>query len=150
MKVIVDNRKARFDYHFEEVYEAGLVLTGSEVKSLRQGRANLQDAYAVLKGGEAFLLGSHIAAYDKGGIVNHDPYRTRKLLLHKKEIAEMGGRVHQKGMTIVPVKLYFDDHGLAKIQVALARGQKSYDKRHAMAERDAKRAIDRAMKSSRR
>lgn len=148
MKVIVDNRRARFNYMTFDVYEAGLQLLGTEVKSLRQGRANLQDAYGTLKGGEAFLLGAHIAPYDKGSsFQNHDPYRTRKLLLHRREIAEIGGRIRERGMTLVPLKLYFDDRGRVKVQVAVAKGKKSYDKRRQMAERDAKRAIDRALRA---
>lgn len=147
MKVIVDNRKARFDYQTFEVYEAGIELVGTEVKSLREGRANLQDAYATVKGGEVYLLGAHIAPYERGSAFSvHDPYRTRKLLLHRREIAEMTGKVRERGMTLVPLRLYFNGRGRAKVEIAVARGRKRYDKRRQIAERDAKRAIARALR----
>jgi SsrA-binding protein len=145
-KLIADNRRARHDYHLLERIEAGLVLTGTEVKSLRDGRASLQQAYADVRGGEAWLVGAHISVYDQGNIANHDPDRDRKLLLHKKELASLTGKVAQRGLTLVPTKLYFKD-GRVKVELALARGKDQRDKRRDVAERDAKRQIERALKS---
>jgi SsrA-binding protein len=147
-KLVVDNRRARHEYHLLERVEAGLVLTGTEVKSLREGRASLQQAYADVRDGEAWLVGAHISVYDQGNIANHDPDRDRKLLLHKKELASLAGKVAQRGLTLVPTKLYFKD-GRAKVELALARGKRAYDKRQALAERDAKRETERAMKGQR-
>src|SRR5438128_2089104 len=121
-RLVVDNRRARHDYHLLERVEAGLVLTGTEVKSLREGRASLQQAYADVRDGEAWLVGAHISTYDQGNIANHDPDRDRKLLLHKKELASLAGKVAQQGLTLVPTKLYFKD-GRAKVELALARGK---------------------------
>ncbi len=150
VKVIAENRKARHDYSIIETYEAGVVLTGTEVKSLRAGRANLKDAYAaVTKSGEVYLYNAHISEYDHGNIFNHEPRRDRKLLMHKKEILKLLGKTREKGYTLVPLTLYFS-HGLVKCKLALAAGKKLYDKRRDMADRSAKREIDRAMKSRNR
>ena len=146
MKLVTDNRKARFDYAIEETLEAGLSLTGTEVKSLRQGHANLRDAHAYIRNGEVFLLNAHIAPYEQGNRMNHDPTRSRKLLLHRREIDHLEGRVRQQGMTLVPLRIYFNDRGRAKVEIALGRGKKKYDKRQTIAERDAKRQIARAMR----
>jgi SsrA-binding protein len=143
-KLIAQNRKARHDYHIEETYEAGLVLVGTEVKSCRAGKANLADAYAVVKGGEAWLLGCHISPYSHGNRANHDPVRPRKLLLHRAEIEKLQVATSQEGRTLVPLRLFFK-HGLAKAEIAIARGKKLYDKRHDQAERDARRAMQREL-----
>jgi SsrA-binding protein len=143
-KLIAQNRKARHDYHIEDVIEAGLVLTGTEVKSLRAGRASLVDGYATISGGEAWLQGVHIPEYDQGTWTNHEPRRGRKLLLHRSEIARLIAKTRESGLTIVPLALYFKD-GKAKVELALARGKKSYDKRQALAEKQAKREADRAV-----
>lgn len=143
---IAENRKARHDYFIEDVLEAGLELTGTEVKSMRLGRVNLRDSFARVVDGEMFLMNCHVAPYDKGNRWNHDPYRNRKLLLHKKEIRELQAKVKQDGMTLVPLRLYFDKHGRAKLSLAVARGKKQYDKRHSIHEREAMRHIDRVIK----
>jgi SsrA-binding protein len=143
-KVIAQNKKARHDYHLDEFYEAGLVLTGTEVKSLRAGRASLVDAYARIKDGEMWLEGAHIPEYDQGSWTNHEPRRPRKLLLHREEIAKLIGKTKESGLTLIPLSMYFKD-GKAKVEIALARGKKSYDKRQALAARDAAREIDRAV-----
>jgi SsrA-binding protein len=143
-KLIAQNRKARHDYHLEDVFEAGLVLTGTEVKSLRAGRASLVDAYATLDGGEAFLRGMHIPEYTEGTWTNHEPRRVRKLLLHKHELLRLVGKTKESGLTLVPIELYFKD-GRAKVAIALARGKKSYDKRQDLATRDANREISKAL-----
>ena len=148
-KLIVDNRRARHDYHLLERLEAGLVLTGTEVKSLRDGRASLQQAYADVRGGEVWLVGAHISVYDQGNIANHDPDRDRKLLLHRREISSLYGKVKERGLTLVPTRLYFKD-GKVKIELALARGKERIDKRRDLARRDADRQIERALKSRRR
>jgi SsrA-binding protein len=147
-KLIVDNRRARHDYHLLERVEAGLVLTGTEVKSLRDGRASLQHAYADIRGEEAWLVGAHISVYEQGNIANHDPDRDRKLLLHKKELASLAGKVAQRGLTLVPTKLYFRN-GRAKVELALARGKEQRDKRRDIAKREADRQMERALKSRR-
>ena len=144
-KVVATNRKARHDYTIEDTYEAGIVLTGTEVKSLREGRASLVDGYAQVSGGEAFLHGVHIPEYTQATWTNHEPRRVRKLLLHRTEIDKLVHKTRESGLTIVPLSLYFKD-GNAKVEIAVARGKKSYDKRHALAERDAKRETDRAMR----
>lgn len=149
-KSIAENRKARHDYFIDEVLEVGLVLTGTEVKSLRMGRVNLRDSFARVMQGELFLFNCHIAPYDHGNRWNHDPYRNRKLLLHKKEIRELLSKVKQEGRTLVPLRMYFDNHGRAKLLLAIARGKKQYDKRQVIAEKDAMRHIDRVMKERRR
>ena len=144
-KLVVENRRARHDYHLLERYEAGLVLQGTEVKSLRESRANLARAYADVRDGEVWLVGAHIATYDQGNIANHDPDRDRKLLLHSREIASLIGKVRERGLTLVPTRLYFKD-GRAKVELALARGKETRDKRRDIAERDARRQMERALK----
>ena len=147
-KLIVDNRRARHDYHLLDRVEAGLVLTGTEVKSLRDGRASLQQAYAEVRDDEAWLVGAHISVYDQGNRANHDPDRDRKLLLRRKEIDSLAGKVRERGLTLVPTKLYFRD-GRAKVELALARGKETRDKRRDIARREADRQIERALKSRR-
>ena len=143
-KVIAANRKARHDYTIETTYEAGIVLTGTEVKSLRAGRASLVDGFATISDGEAWLQGVHIPEYTEGTWTNHAPRRVRKLLLHRQEIDRLIGKTKEGGLTLVPLALYFKD-GKAKVELALARGKKTYDKRQAMAERDSKRELAREM-----
>jgi SsrA-binding protein len=143
-KLVAQNRKARHDYEILDTYEAGLVLTGTEVKSLRQGRCSLVDGYAVVQDGEAWLMGVHIPEYTEGTWNNHTPRRQRKLLLHKEEIARLVGKTQESGLALVPLQLYFKD-GRAKVEIALARGRKAHDKRQALSERDAKREIQTAM-----
>jgi SsrA-binding protein len=145
-KLIVDNRRARHDYHLLERVEAGLVLTGTEVKSLRDGRASLQQAYAEVRNGEAWLVGAHISVYEQGNTQNHDPDRDRKLLLHRRELDSLAGKVRERGLTLVPTKLYFRD-GRAKVELALARGKELRDKRRDIANREAQRDMERALKS---
>ena len=142
-RVVVSNRKARHEYAILETVEAGLVLTGTEVKSLRQGNASLLDAYAMVKNGEVWLLGMHINPYEHGSIANHDPLRTRKLLLQKKQVRKLIGRVAEKGLTLIPLSVYFKG-AFAKLELALARGKKTYDKRESIRERETKRDLDRA------
>jgi SsrA-binding protein len=142
-KTITVNRKAYHDYHIEESVEAGLVLTGTEIKSIRAGGVNLRDAYARSEKGELWLLGAHIAQYPGGNRYNHEPKRPRKLLLHRRQIAELSGAVMRKGLTIVPLKLYLKN-GIAKVELGLVRGKKVYDKRETLALRDAQRQIERA------
>lgn len=146
MKVVCQNRKAYHDYHIEETLEAGIVLLGTEVKSLREGKANLKDSYVIIKNSEVFLLSCHISPYSHGNITNHDPLRTRKLLLHKREIERLRGRTLQKGYTLIPLKMYFKD-SYAKVEIGLAKGKRLYERREKIKEREAKRAIERVMKS---
>ncbi len=143
-RVVATNRKARHDYTIEDVVEAGLVLTGTEVKSLRQGRASLVDGYAFVDGGEAYLDAVHIPEYNEGTWTNHPPRRTRKLLLHKQQILKLGSQVREGGYTLVPLSLYFHD-GRAKVELALAKGKREYDKRHALRERQDRREAERAI-----
>ncbi len=145
-KIATENRKARHDYFIEETCEAGIALTGTEVKSLRLGKANLRDAHARVEQGELLLVNAHISPYDQGNRFNHDPLRTRKLLLHRAEIIRLQSKVKEKGLTLIPLKIYFTERGLAKVEIGLARGKKLYDKREDIAERDAKREMDRATK----
>ena len=147
-KIVAENRKARHEYQLLERYEAGLVLTGTEVKSLRAGGGTLQRAYADVRDGEVWLVGAHIAEYGQGNVANHDPDRDRKLLLHRKEIASLIGKVRERGFTLVPTKLYFKN-GKAKVELALARGKEQRDKRRDIAKRDAERQMERALKSRR-
>ena len=147
-KAIAENRRARHDYQLLERVEAGLVLTGTEVKSLREGRATLAQAYAEVRDGEAWLVGAEIATYDQGNRANHEPMRARKLLLHRREIDSLYGKVREKGLTIVPTRLYFKD-GRVKVELAVARGKEQRDKRRDLAERDARRQMERALKSRR-
>jgi|SRR5690606_14915418 len=143
-KLIAQNKKARHDYHIEDTFEAGLVLTGTEVKSLRQGRASLVDGFGEIENGEAWLLQVHIPQYSQGTWTNHEARRRRKMLLNRHEIDKIEQRVQSKGLTIIPLSLYFKD-GRAKVEIALARGKKSYDKRHAIAERQATREAEREL-----
>jgi SsrA-binding protein len=149
IKVIAKNRKAFHDYHIEETFEAGISLVGTEVKSLRDGRANLKESYVIIKNNEAFLFGCHISPYTHGNLQNHEPLRTRKLLLHRKEIDKLWGSISQKGLALVPLKLYFKA-GRAKLEIGLAKGKKQYEKRDTIKEREANREIERHMKSSKR
>lgn len=148
MKIIAQNRKAYHDYHIEDTIEAGIALLGTEVKSLREGKANLRDSYVIVKGGEAYLLNCHISPYSHGNIMNHDPLRTRKLLLHRKEIQRLRGKAETKGYTLIPLKLYFKD-SLVKVEIGLARGKKIFEKRDTIKAREAKREIEKAIKNSR-
>ncbi|MBI5214949.1 MAG: SsrA-binding protein SmpB [Ignavibacteriae bacterium] len=141
-KVVVTNRKAQHDYFIEETFEAGIALKGTEVKSLRLNQANLQDSYAAIRDGSVWLVGMHINQFEKGNINNHDPKRERRLLLHKREIRRLKARVVDKGLTLVPISVYFVKN-IAKIELAVARGKKSYDKRETIAKRDAEREIRR-------
>jgi SsrA-binding protein len=138
------NRRARHEYHIDETFEAGLVLTGTEIKSVRANKVNLANAFARVEGGEAWLFGAHIAPFEQGNRNNHEPKRTRKLLLHRSEIDELLGRAKQKGQTIVPLRLYIS-RGRAKVELGLARGKQLHDKRRDIAERDAKRDVARAL-----
>jgi SsrA-binding protein len=147
-KLIVDNRRARREYHLSDRIEAGVVLGGTEVKALRDGKATLQQAYAEVRDGEAWLVGLHIPEYGHGNRENHDPDRPRKLLLHRREIDRLYGQVREKGFTLVPTRLYFKD-GRVKAEIALARGKELRDKRRTVADRDARRQIERELKSRR-
>jgi SsrA-binding protein len=147
--MIVDNRKARHDYHLLERVEAGIVLSGTEVKSLRDGRASLDGAYGDIREGQAWLVGAHISPYEQAPLGAHDPDRDRKLLLHRGEIDSLYGKLRERGLTLVPTRLYFKE-GRAKIELALARGKEQHDKRRDIAKRDADRQIERALKAQRR
>ena len=146
-KVVASNRKAFHNYSIEEKIEAGLILKGTEVKSLREGRVNLREAYATVAQGKAVLHNCHIGEYSHGNIMNHEPLRTRSLLLHKKQIQKLTGQVQQKGLTIVPLRIYFNLRGTAKIELGLARGKKYYDRRESAKKREAGREMERAMKA---
>jgi SsrA-binding protein len=148
-KLIAVNRRARHDYAIEDTYEAGLVLQGTEVKSLRAGRASLVDGYAEVRDGEVWLMNVHIPEYDQGTWTNHEPRRPRKLLLHAKQITRLIGKTKQSGLTLVPMKLYFKD-GKAKVEIGLGKGKKTIDKRQDLAARQAKRDADRAVAAARR
>ena len=143
---IARNKRARFDYEILDTWEAGLVLTGTEVKSLRDGRANISDAYGIVKDGEVFLLNLHISQYERGGYTNHEPARTRKLLLHRKEIRRLIGAVERQGLTLVPLELYFKN-GVAKVALALGKGKKLHDKRDTERSKDAEREMARATRT---
>jgi SsrA-binding protein len=144
-KTVAINRRARHEYALDETLEAGIVLTGTEIKSIRAGRVNLAEAYARIERGEAWLIGAHIAPYEQGNRNNHEPTRTRKLLLHRDQIAELTGRTQAKGFTLVPLRLYIRD-GMAKLELGVGKGKKAYDKRRTIAERDARRELERATK----
>ena len=144
-KAIATNRKAFHDFFIHDRWEAGMVLTGSEIKSIRAGRVNLRDSYVAIRQGEAWLIGSHVSAYLQASRQNHDPRRERKLLLHRREIDRLDAKVRERGFTIIPLRLYLKD-GRAKVEIALASGKRKYDKRQALAEKDAKREMDRAAK----
>jgi SsrA-binding protein len=148
-KVIAENRTARHDFHIVERVETGIALTGTEVKSLRDGGGNIRESYAQLRDGEMFLVGANIAPYRQGNLANHEPVRDRKLLLHRREIEQLGAKVAQRGMTLVPLMLYLTN-GRVKLELGLAKGKEGVDKRHAIAERDARRQMERAVKESRR
>ena len=148
IKLIASNREAYFDYFIRETYEAGLELVGTEVKALREGRVNLKDAYVVIRNGEAWLMEAHISPYSHGNRYNHDPRRTRRLLLHKREIAKLAAATQERGLTVVPTRLYFK-RGRAKVEVAIAKGKKIYDKRETERHRDLERETRAALKSRR-
>jgi len=150
MRIVADNRKARHDYFVLETIEAGIALTGTEVKSARLGRVNLQDAYASFAHGELYVHHVHISPYAQGNRMNHEPYRERKLLLHRKELDAIVGRARERGITLVPLRMYFNDRGLCKLELGLCRGKKLYDKREDLKERDAKREMERALKGRHR
>ena len=145
MKVIAENRKARHDYTIEETFEAGIELKGTEVKSMRGGRVNFKDSFAIVENGELFIYGMHISPYEQGNIFNVDPLRPRKLLMHKKEIMRLLGTTKQDGLTLIPLSIYFKK-GRAKVQVGLCKGKKLYDKRDVAAKKEAQRTIERSMK----
>ena len=145
-KMVANNKKARHDYFIEEVYEAGIVLTGTEIKSVRQGKVSIKESYAKIEDGEMILYGMNISPYEQGNRYNVDPLRPRKLLLHKQEIRKLIGYTVQKGLTLVPLTMYINTEGRAKVEIAVARGKKNYDKRDDIAKRDAKREMDRKMK----
>ena len=148
IKVIAKNKKAYHDYFIQETFEAGISLAGTEVKSIRQGNVNLKDSFCVIKNGQMDVVGMHISPYEKGNIFNKDPLRPRRLLMHKREILRLFGKVKQDGYALVPVSLYFKD-ARVKLELGLAKGKKLYDKRAAAAERDSKREMDRTMKARR-
>lgn len=149
-KVVATNRKAFHDYAIQEKLEAGIVLKGTEVKSLREGRVNLRDSYASVDHGEVVLHHCHISPYSHGNIMNHDPLRPRRLLLHRREISKLLGKTQQKGLTLIPLRIYFSSRGKAKVEIALAKGKKQYDRREAIKAREAGREVERAMKGIRR
>ena len=142
IKVLAENRKARHEYFIESTYECGIALVGTEVKSIRMGKVNIKDSYVRIKNGEAFVIGMHVSPYEKGNIFNRDPFRERKLLLHKREIRKLLALPQADGYSLIPLKLYLRD-GKVKLELAVAKGKKLYDKRHDIAERDARRAMDR-------
>lgn len=146
MKIVTQNRKAYHDYHIEQTLEAGIQLVGTEVKSLREGRVNLKDSYVMIRDSELFLLNCHISQYSHGNIMNHDPLRTRKLLVHRREIERLKGKVQQKGYALIPLKVYFKGP-FAKVEIGLAKGKREYEKRDTIKEREDKKAIERAMKN---
>ncbi|MFZ5865561.1 MAG: SsrA-binding protein SmpB [Thermodesulfobacteriota bacterium] len=145
IKVICKNRKARFNFEIEDTLEAGIALVGSEVKSLRQGKANLSDSYAKIRGDELFLVDAHISAYDQAGSQNHDPLRERKLLLHRREIRKLLGKVAERGFSLIPLKLYFKN-AKVKVELALAKGKRAFDKREAIKKKDQRRELERLIK----
>ncbi|HID10980.1 MAG TPA: SsrA-binding protein SmpB [Candidatus Latescibacteria bacterium] len=145
-RVVVRNRRASYDYDILETYEAGIALRGTEVKSLREGKASLQDAYAKVDDGEIWLYQMHISPYEQGGRFNHDPKRPRKLLLHKYEIRKLIGRTQERGLTLVPLKVYFNERGMAKVELALARGKRLYDRRREIARRIEEKDVERALR----
>lgn len=145
-KTVAQNRKARHEYFIEETFEAGVVLTGTEVKSIRMGRASMSDAYAEVKNGEVFVNNLHISPYEMGNVFNVDPMRSRKLLLNKKEIARLTGYIQQKGYTLIPLRLYLSSKNLVKLELAVAKGKKLYDKRDSIAKRDSERNIQKELR----
>lgn len=149
MKIIAQNRKAYHDYFIEDSFEAGIILLGTEVKSLRDGRVNLKDSYVIIKDAEAFVLNCHISPYSHGNIANHEPLRTRKLLLHKNQIIRLKDKLVQKGYSLIPLKIYFKG-SFAKLEIGLAKGKKLYEKREKIKEKEVKREIERAVKTSKK
>ncbi|OLR55706.1 SsrA-binding protein [Hornefia porci] len=145
-KVVANNKKARHDYFIEDTYEAGIVLTGTEIKSVRAGKVSIKESYAKIQNGEVILLGMNISPYEQGNRFNADPLRPRKLLLHKKEIGKLLGLTTQQGLTLVPLQMYINEEGRAKVELAVARGKKNYDKRETLAKKDAQRKMEQAMK----
>lgn len=145
-QVVANNKKARHDYFIEDTYEAGIVLTGTEIKSIRQGKVNIKESYAKIENGEMIIYGMHISPYEHGNRFNVDPLRPRKLLLHKREIQKLIGYTTLKGLTLVPLRMYINEKGRAKLEIAVARGKKDYDKRNAIAKRDADRRMQQAMR----
>lgn len=146
IKVVANNKKARHDYFIEDTYEAGIVLTGTEIKSIRQGKVNIKESYAKIEDGELIIYGMHISPYDHGNRFNVDPLRERKLLLHKREIQKLIGYTTLKGLTLVPLRMYINEKGRAKLELAVAHGKKDYDKRNTIAKRDADRRMQQAMR----
>jgi SsrA-binding protein len=146
VKIVTDNRRARHDYSILETYEAGIALTGTEVKSLRSGKANIKDSYARVENGELILHDMHISPYEQGNRFNHEPRRPRRLLMHRYEIQRLYGKIREKGLTLIPLKVYFNERGRAKVELALAKGKRLYDKREAIAARDAQREIAKAFR----
>jgi SsrA-binding protein len=146
-RTVATNRRARFEYFIEETYEAGIVLTGTEIKSVRAGRVNLQDGFVLVRNGEAFLHNVHIGHYEQGNIHNHQETRTRKLLLHRRQIEELYSTATQRNWTIIPLRVYINERGRAKVEIALARGKQLHDKRQTIAKRDSEREIRRALKN---
>ena len=144
---IAENRKAYHDYFILETYEAGMSLTGTEMKSIRRRRVNLKDSYGLIKEGELYIEGMHISPFEEGNRFNHDPLRRRKLLMHRREIDRLIGKIKEEGLTLVPLKVYINDRGKAKMELGLAKGKKLYDKRQVMAKKEADRSIERAMKN---
>lgn len=149
-KLIANNKKARHEYFIEDVIEVGLILKGTEVKSIRMGKANIKESYAVIKQGEIFIQGMHISPYEMGNRFNEDPLRVRKLLLHKREINKLIGLTQQKGYTLAPLRLYLNEKGLVKLEIGIAKGKKLHDKRHDLAKKDANRDIQRALRDKQR
>lgn len=148
-KIVANNKKARHDYFIDDVYEVGIVLTGTEIKSVRAGKVSIKESYAKIQDGEIVLIGMNISPYEQGNRFNTEPLRTRKLLLHKREIRKLFGLTTQKGLTLVPLRIYINENGLAKIEIAVARGKKNYDKREDIAKRDADRKMEQALKRRR-
>lgn len=141
----IQNRKARYDYNIEDTYEAGIVLTGTEIKSIRQGKANIKDSYAIIRNNELYLLNTHISTYDEGNRFNHEMARTRKLLLHKKEILKLKSKLEIEGYTLIPLKMYFV-RGKCKVEIGVCKGKKNYDKKESIKERDIKRELEKEFK----
>ncbi|MDH5465972.1 MAG: SsrA-binding protein SmpB [Candidatus Aminicenantes bacterium] len=148
MRIVATNKKASFNYELLEKFEAGISLRGTEVKSIRQGKLSLKESYAEIKGGEAFLVNCHISPYESASWFNHDPTRERKLLLHRREIKRLTGKIQEKGLTLIPTKIFFNDKGKVKIEVALAKGKRAYQKREAIRERDRDRELRAELKKS--
>ena len=145
-KLVANNKKARHDFFIEDTYEAGIALTGTEIKSVRQGKVNIKESYARVKDGQVDIIGMHISPYEQGNIFNVDPLRERRLLLHKREIRKIENQVTTKGKTLVPLSMYINENGLAKLQIGVAQGKKNYDKRQDIAKRDAERRMQKAVR----